>query len=216
MCNVISKIDKAEVSVSKANKAVSAAYFKINKRTYKAMGLSKEKANMGIGLKKYEYKFETLEKMKSDSKYHFDKDESGSLNKAEMTSYINSLGIKDNVEKACLFEYLFPYDSRNPFGSIPNYLDMKDDDSSGSGYSSRGYRRYGRYGRGHGGRGRSGSSAEEMTEFEKYAAGLLKKTQSRQIEKATMRYDKLNTKKYSNDQYRKAIAKLLAKKILEK
>lgn len=218
MCNVISKIDKAEVSVSKANKAVSAAYFKINKRTYKAMGLSKEKANMGIGLKKYEYKFDTLEKMKSDSKYRFDKDESGSLNKEEMTSYINSLGIKDNVEKACLFEYLFPYDSRNPFGSIPNYLDMKDDDRSGGGYGSRGYRRYGRgHGRGYGGgRGRSGSSAEEMTEFEKYSADLLKKMQSRKIEKATMQYKKLNTHKYTSDQYRKAITRLLAKKLMEK
>lgn len=221
MCNVISGIEKADVSVSMANKAVSAANFKINKRTYKAMGLDTNKANMGIGLKRKGYTLESLSKMKTDSKYNFDEDESGSLNKDEMTTYINSLGIKDNVEKACLFEYLFPYNANNPFGSIPNYLDMKDDEKSGGGsrgyrrYGG-GYRRYGGYGRSYGRTGGSGSSdTEEMSEFEKYTSDLLTSIQAGDIEAAKMNYGSRKLKQKYGDSYSKAVAKLLAKQVFK-
>ena len=173
--------------------------------------------NNSRGLKHYDISAKTLQKIDNKSA----ENEKGYSTSEGLQKVLDKTKYS-REEKALIWEalYGYSYKTSNPYGAIGDYS-LKSDvgiDTSGGykNYSSRGYRRYGRYGRGHGGRGRSGSSAEEMTEFEKYVAGLLKKTQSRQIEKATMRYDKLNTKKYSNDQYRKAIAKLLAKKILEK
>lgn len=223
MCNVMSGIKKANVSTSYANKAVSAANFDINRRTYRAMGLTKDTANMGVGLKKKGYSLESLTKMKTDYKYEFDEDGSGTANKQETINYIESLGIDDIKEKACLFAYLYP-NANNPYGSIPNYLEMKDDEDSGSGS---GYRRYGRsyrrYGRSYGRYGRSGSgsggsgseSSSEMSEFEKYTAGLLADIQNGDIEAAKMNYGSRKLKQKYGDSYSKAVAKLLAKQVFK-
>lgn len=145
MCNVISRIKKActdeqKISESYSNKAVSAAYNKINSRTYSAMGIKSQKANMGYWFKnnkdqngnKYTLKSLTALKHKGELKYRLD-------TKAGVTDFIESLGIKDTVEKACLFEYLDQHNSNNPYGDIPNYLNVTDtDSSSGSGRRRRG------------------------------------------------------------------------------
>lgn len=177
--------------------------------------------NNSRGLKHYDISAKTLQEIDNKSA----KNEKGYSTSEGLQKVLDKTKYS-REEKALIWEALYglSYKESNPYGAIGDYS-LKSDvgiDTSGGykNYGSGGYRRYGRgyrhYGRGHGSRGGSGSSTEEMTEFEKYAASLLKKTQSRQIEKATMQYKKLNTKKYSNDQYRKAIAKLLAKKIMEK
>lgn len=229
MCNVMSGIDKAGVSSSIKNMAISAADFKINKRTRKAMGLDKDKSNMGIGLKKYGYTYESLDKMRMDCKYEFDADENGSLNKSEVVDYVNSLGLKEDAEKACVFEYLYGYSGANPWG-IPNYLDMDDDESKGG---SGGRRRYGR-GRGGYGRGRSGggsgggSAATEKSAFEKYVDSLRNrqggvdfeeaKTNGKTLAKSPttkFKSKKLDISDFQSDAYRKAVIKLLAKRKLK-
>lgn len=229
MCNVMSGIDKAGVSSSIKNMAISAADFKINKRTRKAMGLDKDKSNMGIGLKKYGYTYESLDKMRMDCKYEFDADENGSLNKSEVVDYVNSLGLKEDAEKACVFEYLYGYSGANPWG-IPNYLDMDDDEAKGG---SRGHRRYGRrrggYGRGRsGGHGGGGSAATEKSAFEKYVDSLRNrqggidfeeaKTNGKTLAKSPrtkFKSKKLDISAYQSDAYRKAVIKLLAKRKLK-
>lgn len=149
MCNVISKINEEEATVSKSNIAVAAAYYDINERTYTAMGLS-EKANMGVGLKNFGYTFSTLEQMKMDSKYLFDSDGSGSIDKDELMAYIDSLGLSSREEKACVFAYFST--AKNPYGSIPNYLGFGNTSSSGGSGGS--------YGRSS---GKSSKTAEEKT-----------------------------------------------------
>ena len=63
--------------------------------------------------------------------------------------YINSLGIDNQEEKACLFRY-FSDNKRNPFGNIPNYCGGED---ANSGNGGRGRRGWG-HRRGHGGGGK--------------------------------------------------------------
>lgn len=229
MCNVMSGIDKAGVSSSIKNMAISAADFKINKRTRKAMGLDKDKSNMGIGLKKYGYTYESLDKMRMDCKYEFDADENGSLNKSEVVDYVNSLGLKEDAEKACVFEYLYGYSGANPWG-IPNYLDMDDDESKGG---SGGRRRYGRGRRGYGhrrsgGGSGGGSAATEKSAFEKYVDSLRNrqggvdfeeaKTNGKTLAKSPttkFKSKKLDISDFQSDAYRKAVIKLLAKRKLK-
>lgn len=160
MCNVMSGINIAGVSSSQNNKAVSAAGYSINKRTYKAMGLSSAQANMGYGLtKEYNYDLGSLSVMKADMKMQFDADENGSLKKSEVMTYIESLGIKDNTEKACLYQYLGSSNSKNPYGTIPDWLGAgKTNSSKGRSYSKK--RSSGRSGNGGSG-GNNGMTWEQ-------------------------------------------------------
>ena len=209
MCNIISTIQKSGgTSTSMASKALAAAEHKINMRTYNAMGIDSQLANMGVGLKKFGYDFQTLESMEMDALTGFDADGNNSLKKSEIIAYIESLGLKTNAEKACVFRYFSS--AKNPYGSIPNYLGGADTSDGGS--SS----------------GRSGSSKEssapsekkektekkELSDFEKYTQGLLEDIQNGNFVD-NPKYHKLNTADYGSDAYRKAIAKLLAKKLKE-
>ena len=138
-CNIVSKINKADVTDSKSNRALAAAYFDINKRTYTALGFSSDEANMGVGLKKMGYDFEKLSSMKIDLEYGgFDADKNGSSNKQELIDYIESLGIDETSTKACLFEYLCTTTAKNPYGSIPKYLGFGNSGSSSGGGSGSG------------------------------------------------------------------------------
>ena len=133
-CNIVSEIKKADATISNKNKALAAAYHTINERTYTALGLSTEYANMGVGLKKYGYDFDKLAAMQVEMKYGgFDADKNGYINKSEVVDYIESLGITDTTKKACLFEYLCTSSAKNPYGSIPDYLGFGSSGSTGSG-----------------------------------------------------------------------------------
>ena len=154
MCNVVSTIDKSDVNVNMPNKAVAAAYHKINNRTRKAMGLDNQYSNMGIWFKENGYTFEALEKIKNNGALMYDID-----TKAGTIEYVDSLGLDNWIEKACIFRYL--NDSNNPYGIIPNYLEMDYDDSVKSGSGRR-------YGRSYGRRGGSGGSSVSMESWEEY------------------------------------------------
>lgn len=134
MCEVISTINKNGATKSLVNKAVAAAYSNIKERTYYAMGISEQQANMGAGLKKMGYTFEALQAMEAEALLGFDSDNNNSLKKGEIINYVESLGLDSNEEKACVFAYLS--DAKNPYGGIPNYLGFKSTDSSGSGSGS--------------------------------------------------------------------------------
>lgn len=160
MCKIVSTVNQSGVlddkktqygtpEPSMAQKAVAAAYHNINNRTYKAMGLSVDQANMGIWFKKNGYSLKALDKIKDNGDMLYDLG-----NKDGVIEYIDSLNLKDNTEKACLFRYLST--ANNPYGSIPNYLKMEDDGSGGS-YGGRGYSRRG-YSRGGSGSGSKKSS----------------------------------------------------------
>lgn len=149
-CNVISGLDKAGASTSTKNKAISAADFDINEDTYMAMGIDADTANMGYGIKKFEYSYEALENMKMNAKYGFDSDNSGTLNKDEIIEYIESLGLETDEEKAVLFAY-FSY-AKNPYGGVPNYLGFSGTSSGGK--SSK---------RGSSGRSKSSSSSSQTS-----------------------------------------------------
>ncbi len=155
MCNVMSTIKKSDATDSMANKAVAAAHHKINKRTYKAMGFSSEQANMGIWFKKNGYSIKSLTKIKNNGELLYD------IGKKDgVMEYIDSLNLKSSTEKACLFRYLNST-ANNPYGSIPNYLDMEDDGSgSRRGYSRRGYRR--------GGSGSGSSKSSDLPSWEEW------------------------------------------------
>lgn len=139
MCNVVSVIKKAAVDSTLSNKAVAAASYNINERTYHAMGISSDMANMGVGLKNFGYTFDALEQMRMDSTYDFDADGNGSLKKSELMAYIDSLGLGSREEKACVFAYFS--DAKNPYGSVPNYLGFSDTGSSSGRSSRKGYGR---------------------------------------------------------------------------
>ena len=151
-CNVISGLDKAGASTSTKNKAISAADFDINEDTYMAMGIDADTANMGYGIKKFEYSYEALEAMKMNAKYGFDSDSSGTLNKDEIIEYIESLGLETNEEKAVLFAYFST--AKNPYGGVPNYLGFNGTSSGGKGSKRRS---------GGGGRSKSGSSSSQTS-----------------------------------------------------
>ena len=104
---------------------------------------------MGIWFKKNGYSLKALDKIKDNGDMLYDLG-----NKDGVIEYIDSLNLKDNTEKACLFRYLST--ANNPYGSIPNYLKMEDDGSGGS-YGGRGYSRRG-YSRGGSGSGSKKSS----------------------------------------------------------
>lgn len=161
LCNIASGINKAGVSTSTANKAVSAAGFNIKERTYRALGLSEQKANMGVGLKNFGYTFKSLTEHKFMSVYQCDEDGNGSLNKKELVKYIDSLGLSSKAEKACLFEYLKGSSAKNPYGRIPNYLSFNKLDKVSSGRGGRGG--YGRSGRRRSGRSGSSSTSTKKT-----------------------------------------------------
>ncbi len=140
-CNIASTIAKAQATTSASNKALAAAEHNITARTYPALGISDQKANMGVGLKNFGYDFNKLDAMKTALKYHgYDTDQSGSINKRELMAYIDSLGLDSWEEKACLFEYLKESNTKNPYGQIPNYLGLSNTSSS-SGGGSRSYSR---------------------------------------------------------------------------
>lgn len=172
-CNIASGINKAGVSTSTANKAVSAASFNIKERTYRALGLSEQKANMGVGLKNFGYTFKSLTEHKFMSVYQCDEDGNGSLNKKELVKYIDSLGLSSKAEKACLFEYLKGSSAKNPYGRIPNYLSFDKLDKVSSGRGSRGG--YGRSGRRSGRSGSSSTSTKKtnMPSWESYVKDAL-------------------------------------------
>lgn len=151
-CNVISGLDKAGASISTKNKAISAADFDINEDTYMAMGIDADTANMGYGIKKFEYSYEALEAMKMNAKYGFDSDSSGTLNKDEIIEYIESMGLETNEEKAVLFAYFST--AKNPYGGVPNYLGFNGTSSGGKGSKRRS---------GGGGRSKSGSSSSQTS-----------------------------------------------------
>lgn len=172
-CNISSGMKKAKVTDSTSNRAVSAANFKIKERTYRALGLTEQKANMGIGLKNFGYTFKALEQHKFMASYQCDEDGNGKLNKKELVKYINSLGLSSNAEKACLFEYLKSSNSKNPYGRIPNYLGFVKLDKTKSGKGRSGYSRSGRRRSGRSG-GSSGSSKKtSMPSWENYVKDAL-------------------------------------------
>lgn len=194
------------VSDSNLNKAMALSEGKTNKRVYNVLGLENQ-ANTGFGLVQYKYTPSKISEMKDNLCYDFDYNGSGTPNKDEVVSYIESLGLSDHIEKALLFSAFSQ--AKNPYGTIPNYLGIDANSSGGSGYG-RGYRRHGYSGR------RGDSSTEEKTDFEKYIESLMRAQQSGSgIDEARMNYGsrKLNTKQYTSDQYRKAVARLLAKKL---
>lgn len=209
MCNIISTIQKkGGTSTSLANKALAAAEYKINARTYNAMGIDSQLANMGVGLKKFGYDFQKLDAMEMAALVGFDADGNNSLKKSEIIAYIESLGLETNAEKACVFRYFS--NAKNPYGSIPNYLDMKDVSTSSSGSHRR--RSSSSKKSSSSSKSKSTSSKTELSDFEKYTQRLLKDIQNGKFVDNPS-YSKL-TNKYS-DSYRKAIAKLLAKKLKE-
>lgn len=152
-CNIVSTIKKADATTSVANKALAAAYHKIDEGTYGVLGIGEQKANAGVGLKNYGYDFDKMSAMKLELEYGgFDTDQSGSIKKSELVTYIESLGLDDNKEKACIFAYFS--NAKNPYGSVPNYLNFKNTESSGSGYSRSG--------------GRSSTSKSSLPSWEDY------------------------------------------------
>lgn len=169
MCKIVSTVNQSGIlddkksqygtpEPSMAQKAVAAAYHNINNRTYKAMGLSADQANMGIWFKKNGYNLKALDKIKDNGDILYDLG-----NKDGVIEYIDSLNLKDNTEKACLFRYLST--ANNPYGSIPNYLDMEDDSKSGGSYSGRSYSRRG-YSRG--GSGSSSGKSSSLPTWEEW------------------------------------------------
>ena len=172
-CNIASGINKAGVSTSTANKAVSAAGFNIKERTYRALGLSEQKANMGVGLKNFGYTFKSLTEHKFMSVYQCDEDGNGSLNKKELVKYIDSLGLSSKAEKACLFEYLKGSSAKNPYGRIPNYLSFDKLDKVSSGRGRGGYGRSGRRRSGRSGSASTSTKKTNMPSWESYVKDAL-------------------------------------------
>lgn len=199
-----------DISDRNSNKAVAAAYVNMKDRVYAAMGLTEQKANMGYWFKNNEgekgnkYTLKTLAKLKADGELDYD------LNtKKGVQAYIDSLGISSAVERACLFEYLDSHGSRNPYGNIPNYLELKDDGSakSGGGGYRRGGRHYGRRGRRGHGSGGSGKGVDDWNAWVKdYLATAQPKSSSNNLGVTD------NTRKSAlDDAYRRKMQALLKK-----
>lgn len=200
-------------------KAIDRVYAAVDSASTKTKTIYK--MNTGRGLVRHGVTAKTLSALddrcgKNDEGYNTS---SGVQKILDKTNY-------NREEKALLWDALYglSYKETNPYGLIGNYglkTDVGIDTGGGyKRYGSRGYRQYGgRYGRGYrrnGGRGSSGSSEEERSEFEKYIESLMNGQQSGSgIEEARMNYGsrKLNTKQYTSDQYRKAVARVLAKKL---
>lgn len=157
---------EAGVTDSKKNLSLGLANSKIKtrERTYKAMGYDWQSAQAGGGLKKYGYTYKTLEKMLNDAKVQFDGDHNNKLTKAELTEYIDSLGIESSDEMACVFEHLKSApNTKNPYGIIKDHLEWgsEPDASTGGGGYGHGHGR--RYGHGHGGSGKSSGGTPPAT-----------------------------------------------------
>lgn len=153
-CSGESVCEKAGVSDSKKNMSLALANVDggVPEKVYRAGGYDWNSAQAGGGLKKYGYTYDSLAQMKSDALMKADTDNNNSLKKAEVIDYIESLGIEDNDEKACLFEYLKSGSAKNPYGTIKDHLEWNSTpDTTGSGGGRRGYGR--RRGRGGGGSG---------------------------------------------------------------
>lgn len=137
-CRVVSVIKSADVSNSIKNKAVAAAIIGVtlSGEMYNAMGMDSDVANMGHGLMSMGYSFDALEQMKADALFEFDADNNNGLKKSEIVSYINSLGLDSQEEKACLFRYFS--DAKNPYGNVPNYLGLSSGSYGSSGGSGSG------------------------------------------------------------------------------
>lgn len=153
-CSGESVCEKAGVSDSKKNMSLALANVEggVPEKVYRAGGYDWNSAQAGGGLKKYGYTYDSLAQMKSDALMKADTDNNNSLKKAEVIDYIESLGIEDNDEKACIFEYLKSGSAKNPYGTIKDHLEWNSTpDTTGSGGGRRGYGR--RRGRGGGGSG---------------------------------------------------------------
>lgn len=164
-CSGAGYCDKHEASTSKRNMSVGLANYDVKERTYRAMGHDWQSAQSGAGLKKYGYSYKALDKMEADAMLKYDADHNNSLKKAELKAYVDSLGLDNDDEKACIFEYLGSGGSKNPYGTIYDHLEWgtEPDNEGGGGYGyghRRGYRRHGR--RGHGGHGGGGGSKGKM------------------------------------------------------
>jgi hypothetical protein len=164
-CSGAGYCDNNEVSTSKRNMSVGLANYDVKERTYRAMGHDWQSAQSGAGLKKYGYSYKALDKMEADAMLKYDADHNNSLKKAELKAYVDSLGLDNDDEKACIFEYLGSGGSKNPYGTIYDHLEWgtEPDNEGGGGYGyghRRGYRRHGR--RGHGGHGGGGGSKGKM------------------------------------------------------
>lgn len=60
MCKVMSSIEKADQKDSSMNRAFAATGYKIGRYTLQSLGVTKEEANAGVGLKKFGYNFDSL------------------------------------------------------------------------------------------------------------------------------------------------------------
>ena len=217
-CRIMTNTNKAEVNnPSKGVKSVSAGMVAADgnqflERTYRGMGYNWNAAQSGAGLmmkynKDGKYSIEKITDMKNTLRNQFDTNKSGSINKDEVIKYIDSLGIKSDDEKACLYEVLYSGGNyKNPYkAEINDHLKWGEnhDDDWGDGKSGgRGYGRggWGRRGRGGGGGSGSGGAMPET------ASGAIKGKVSDPFAKTT------NGSKDSNldDAYRKRVKQLRA------
>lgn len=194
--------------------------------------------NNSRGLKHHKISLKTLQEL--DNKVKKNKD--GWNTKEGVEKVVDATNYSREA-KALLWEALYglSYRETNPYGSIRDFS-LKSDvgiDTSGGwkDYGGWGYRRYGRRYRGYGrrgyGRGSSGggSTTPEKTDFEKYVESLARKQKTQRVAQAVVQAAKTNgrtrakspsttfkRKKLNvntSDAYRKAIVKLLAKKIKE-
>lgn len=195
--------------------------------------------NNSRGLKHHKISLKTLQELDNKVK----KNEKGYNTKESVEKVVDATNYKREA-KALLWEALYGLSYKkseiNPYGSIRDFS-LKSDvgiDISGGwkNYGGWGYRRYGRRSRGYGRRGSGrgsggGSRTPEKTDFEKYVESLAKKQKTRRVAQAVVQAAKTNgrtrakspsttfkRKKLNvntSDAYRKAIVKLLAKKIKE-
>ncbi|MFR6258345.1 MAG: hypothetical protein ACLULK_06165 [Anaerovoracaceae bacterium] len=173
MCSIQSVIKKADANSRTGNKAValSKGSLKIPQRFAECINLTGKQQNMGYGLDKvYNYSFARLDEMYMMAKFDYDKDRNGYLNQKEVKAYIDSLGLKDNTEKALLFVYFKGDSKNNPYGSIPNYLGLDNYNGGGGGNSRKSYgSRRGRSGKS----SASSSKKTSMQSWEEYLKDYL-------------------------------------------
>ena len=176
-CRIMSNTNRAEVSnPSKGVKSVSAGMVAVDgnqiaERVYRAFGYNWNSAQSGAGLmmkynKDGKYSIEKITEMKSTLRNRFDTNNSGSVNKDEVVQYIDSLNIKSDDEKACLYEVLYGGGNyKNPYKAQVNdhlkWGENRDDEWSGDSSGGSGY---GRRGRRRGGGGSGGSSKGTVIE----------------------------------------------------
>jgi hypothetical protein len=181
-CNIMAESNKGDVSnPSKGIKSIAAGVCaargeQIPERVYRAFGHNWNSAQAGGGLQlKYnkdgKYDVSKISEMKTYLRTLGDKDESGSVNKAEVIDYINNtLKITNKDEAACLYEVLYNGGRyKNPYKSqIDDHLKWREnhDDDWGTGTGGGGRGGWGRrgHGWGHGGGGGSGKGKAPSTD----------------------------------------------------